>query len=148
MEKEKLDELSEENVSGGVDPSKSVVRKRMGIMEHLKRKCTRCGKEYYVPDAILPEAYGDFSMCSACNKDSGLRLFAKNEMGQDELMKVSGGQAQLGMSPMVTETYICKKCGKSFSRSHVQGSCWMFRDATTYCDNCWHEVHDSDGKNI
>lgn len=62
----------------------------------------------------------------------------------DEILEnISGGMDE-NSGELVKEEYICQKCGKKYTRSHLAGSCWMFQDATIYCDECWKEVHGND----
>ena len=63
---------------------------------------------------------------------------------EEALKDVSGGASFGGINGLETKEYVCQKCGNKYTRSHLAGSCWMFQDATVYCDKCWHEVHDKD----
>ena len=65
------------------------------------------------------------------------------KLSDEVLANVSGGVGE-NSEKLVHEKYACKKCGKKYTRSHQAGSCWMFRDATVYCDKCWKEVHGKD----
>jgi len=39
-----------------------------------------CGKKYLKPDAMLPAAYGDFSLCPECNRKKGLGWEGRKQM--------------------------------------------------------------------
>ncbi|MDO4200284.1 MAG: hypothetical protein Q4D57_06015 [Clostridia bacterium] len=89
-ENKKLNELESEKVAGGSnadeqgDPIKKLADE---MMEKHGAVCKECGKKYIVPDAILPAAYGDFSLCPECNDKKGLSFKGREQLMEERLQK-------------------------------------------------------------
>lgn len=89
-ENKKLNELEIEKVAGGsnVDEQGDLIKKLVDeIMQKHGAVCRECGKKYIVPDAILPAAYGDFSLCRECNEKNGLNSRGRKRLMEERLKK-------------------------------------------------------------
>ena len=77
----KMNDLETEQIAGGMtDEDRQKIHKfSEELLERRGRNCRKCGKRYLVPDAILPDAYGDFSMCYECNTKEGLNLEGRKQ---------------------------------------------------------------------
>ncbi len=67
-------------------------QKLYALIEKLLEKkwstCRNCGEKYLKPDASLPNAYGDFSLCPDCNKEVRLGLEVRKQIMQGLLERI------------------------------------------------------------